>query len=138
LGLASGLIGTFRSAGGSVGNAVFTTILNSIASDQLPTCIAAAAMSRGYDPNNLALLIPATISYAIGVPDAFEGVPDTDSNLEAAVSHAFREAYAAAFRPVFRATIPFGIIVVVCACFVRLFKAKTICCAAPLYRVFSK
>ncbi|OQV06727.1 hypothetical protein CLAIMM_11260 [Cladophialophora immunda] len=119
LGLASGLIGTFRSAGGSVGNAVFSTILNSVVNEQLPKRIAAAALSRGYDPENLALLIPATVNNALGVPDAFHGVPDMDLVLQVAVGNAFREAYAAGFRRVFWATIPFGVIAVICAFFIE-------------------
>ena len=119
LGLASGLIGTFRSAGGSVGNAIFSSILNSVASAQVPKRIAAAAISRGYDPDNLALLIPATINNALGVPDAFAGVPAMNPGLQVAVSRAFREAYAAAFQRVFWATIPFGVIAIICACFIK-------------------
>ncbi len=119
LGLASGLIGTFRSAGGSVGNAIFSTILNSVVQDQLPKRIAVAATSQGYDASNLALLIPAVVNNALGIPDAFDGVPDVNPSLKLAVGNAFREAYAAAFRRVFWATIPFGIIAVICACFIR-------------------
>lgn len=119
LGLASGLIGTFRSAGGSVGNAVFNTILNSVANDQVPKRISAAAISHGYDPKNMALLIPAAINNADGVPNAFKGVPGVTPALQVAVLKAFREAYAVAFRRVFWATIPFGVIAVICACFIE-------------------
>lgn len=119
LGLASGLIGTFRSAGGSVGNAVFSTILNSVVNDQLPKRIAAAAVSRDYDLTNLDLLIPATVNNALGVPDAFADVPGLDSALQSAVENALREAYAAGFQRVFWATIPFGVIALICACFIE-------------------
>jgi hypothetical protein len=117
LGLASGLIGTFRSFGGSVGNAIFSSILNNIVNGRLPTKIAEAGISNGLPQSSVALLIPATVNDAIGTPGAFINIPGITSTIEDAAARAFREVYAYAFRRVFWATIPFGILAIGAACF---------------------
>jgi hypothetical protein len=119
LGVASGLIGTFRSAGGSVGIAIFGTILNGAVSSQLATGIANAGVENGATAAMLELLIPATINNAVGVPGAFASVPGITPAIEAAAAVAYKEAYAYAFRRVFWASIPFGIIAIIAACFIK-------------------
>lgn len=59
LGVSAGLLGTFRSAGGSVGNAIFSTIMTAVVNRNLVPNIAAAAIGAGYNPENLPGLIPA-------------------------------------------------------------------------------
>ncbi|KAL1619388.1 hypothetical protein SLS54_006666 [Diplodia seriata] len=120
LGVASGLIGTFRSAGGSIGNAVFSSILRSVTNRELGGNIAAAAIGAGFDPENLAALVPAVIENAVGVPGVLEAVPGGVSEaVTEATKAAFRETYAKAFRMVFYASIPFGVITTVCAFWVE-------------------
>jgi hypothetical protein len=119
LGVSAGLIGTFRSAGGSVGNAIFSTILNSIINKQLGPRIAAAAIASGFSPSELGTLIPAVIENAVGVPEAFANVPGVSSAVIAATSQALKDAYAYAFRKVFLSTIPFGVIGLIAAWFVK-------------------
>jgi hypothetical protein len=117
--VSAGLIGTFRSAGGSVGNAVFSTILNSVVNKQLGSRISEAATASGISPSELDALIPAVIEHAVGVPDAFAKLPVATSAVTAATSQAVVDTYAYAFRRVFLSTIPFGIIGLVAAWFVR-------------------
>lgn len=119
LGVSAGLIGTFRSAGGSVGNAIFATILNSIINKKLGKNIAAAAIQNGFSPANLGELIPAVIQNAVGVPFVFDAVPGITDEIKAATAQAFKDTYAYAFRRVFLSTIPFGIIGLVAAWFVK-------------------
>ncbi|GME36890.1 Sugar transporter conserved site [Neofusicoccum parvum] len=120
LGVASGLIGTFRSAGGSIGNAIFSTILHSVTNKELGGNIAAAALAAGADPANLPALIPAVIQNAVGVPGALAAVPGGVSDaVGAATADAFRDTYAKGFRMVFYASIPFGVITTICALFVE-------------------
>ncbi|KAK0662892.1 putative MFS-type transporter C16A3.17c [Lasiodiplodia hormozganensis] len=120
LGVASGLIGTFRSAGGSIGNAIFSTILRSVTNRELGRNIAQAAVSAGFDPENMAALVPAVIENAVGVPGALQAVPGGVSETVAeATKTAFRETYAKAFRMVFYASIPFGVITTICAFWVE-------------------
>lgn len=112
LGVSAGLLGTFRSAGGSVGNAVFSTILTAVVNKNLGNNIAAAAIGAGFNPANIGALIPAVIQNAVGVPMAFTGVPGVTPAVLAATSTAFKESYATAFRMVFYSTIPFGLLAV--------------------------
>ncbi|KAH7124199.1 transmembrane efflux protein [Dactylonectria macrodidyma] len=119
LGLASGLIGTFRSMGGSVGNAVFSTILQGVIRRDLGPEIASAALKTGFDPADLDSLIPATFNAILGIPGAFAAVPGTNPTVEAAAIEAFRKVYGRAFSMVFYATIPFGVIVIILAFFIN-------------------
>lgn len=119
LGVSAGLLGSFRSAGGSVGNAIFSTILTSAVNKNLGKNLAAAAVGAGYSPSNLSALIPAVIQNAVGVPMAFSNVPGVTPAVMAATSTAFKETYAAAFRLVFYAMIPFGCVAIATAFWVK-------------------
>lgn len=126
LGVSAGLLGSFRSAGGSVGNAIFSTIMTSISNRDLATNIAAAAFASGHepglvlDPRGLAALVPAVVENAVGAPDAFDAVPGGVSPaVVAATGLALRETYAHAFRMVFYAMIPLGVVATCMAWFVR-------------------
>ncbi|CAK7218497.1 hypothetical protein SBRCBS47491_003524 [Sporothrix bragantina] len=120
LGLSAGLLGTFRSAGGSVGNAVFSTIMNSNVNRNLGNNIAGAAIAAGFNATNLEALIPAVIENAVGVPHAFDAVPGGVSDaVAAATATAFRNTYAKAFQLVFYTMVPFGVLALGCAWFVR-------------------
>ena len=118
LGVSAGLIGTFRSAGGSVGNAIFSTIMTSIVNDHLTTNIVTAAVGAGYPANNVGELIPAVIQNAAGAPNSFAGVPDVTNQVISATATAVKNTYAHAFRLVFYSTIPFGVIAFAVAWFV--------------------
>jgi hypothetical protein len=121
-GLASGLVGTFRSMGGAVGNAVFNTILNNSFSAHVGASVAAAAAAYGgFDMSRVGELIGAAIANASGAPYAFESIQGVTvaPDLQAAAALAVREAYVHAYRIVFLATIPFGVVTIIGACFIR-------------------
>ena len=118
LGIAVGIMGAFRSLGGSVGNAVFGAIFRGVLNEQLAPRIAAAAKASGYDIASLDVLIPAVNEAGVGVPDAFASVPGITAAVEAATLAAFKDAYAYAFKIVFYSTIPFGLIALVAALFI--------------------
>ena len=113
LGLAVGIIGTFRAAGGSLGDAIFTTILSGAVDSRLGPQIAEAALSHGYKAADLEFLIPAVIENALGVPGAFAKVPGITPAIEAATKTALISAYAHGFKIVFYSMIPFGVIALV-------------------------
>lgn len=119
LGVSAGLLGTFRSAGGSVGNAIFSTIMTSVANRNLANNIAAAAIAAGFSPANLGALVPAVILDAVGVPHSLDNVPGATQAVIQATSLAFKDTYAQAFRMVFYSTIPFGVIAFLVSWFVR-------------------
>lgn len=118
LGVAVGVLGTFRSMGGSVGNAVFGAILRSVSNEELPKQIAAAAIGNGFT-GDLSALIPAAIANGIGVPFAFSELEGATSAIQVATLDAFHQAYAQAFRMVFYSTIPFGVLALVAAFFIK-------------------
>jgi hypothetical protein len=119
LGIASALIGTFRSGGGSVGSAIFSTIFNSVSSQQVKEQVTAAALQAGFDSKNLAILIPATIKNAVGTVGAFSHVPGITPAVEAAAAQALKNAYADALKKVFLITIPFNVVAVIAALFIK-------------------
>ncbi|KAF5699604.1 drug facilitator PEP5 [Fusarium mundagurra] len=119
LGISAGLMGTFRSAGGSLGNAMFSTILTSIVNRNLAKNIAGAAIGAGYSLKNLEALIPAVIKNAVGVPFAMANVPGVTEPVLQATASAFKNTYANAFKTVFYSTIPLGVLAMVAAAFIR-------------------
>lgn len=119
LGVSAGLLGSFRSGGGSVGNAIFSTVLTSVVNKKLAGNLAAAAIGAGYDSADLGALIPAVINNAVGVPLAFAGVPGVTTAVAAATDAAFKETYAAGFRMVFYLTVPFTCVAIAVAFWVK-------------------
>ncbi|KAM0339650.1 hypothetical protein ACHAPU_010832 [Fusarium lateritium] len=119
LGVSAGLMGTFRSAGGSLGNAMFSTIVTSIVNRNLAKNIAGAAMGAGYSAKDLPSLIPGVIQNAVGVLFALAKVPGVTGAVLQATSAAFKNTYATAFRAVFLSTIPLGVVALIAAAFIR-------------------
>lgn len=112
-------MGTFRSAGGSLGNAMFSTIVTSIINRDLAKNIAGAAMGEGFSAKDLPSLIPAVIKNAVGVPFALANVPGVTEPVLQATTAAFKNTYAKAFRTVFLSTIPLGVVAMIAAAFIR-------------------
>ena len=118
LGVAVGLLGTFRSMGGSVGNAIFGAILRSVVDKELAKRIIEAALALGYK-GDFTTLIPAVIDAALGVPGAFAGIEGVTPAIEMATLSAYHDAYAQAFKMVFYSTIPFGVVALIAAFFIK-------------------
>lgn len=119
LGVAMGLLGTFRGGGGAVGNAVFDTIFTNRFSSYGPAAIAETALSHGLNPQDLSEIIPGTIEYNVGVPDALSHIPGMTVLIQNALRVSVRGAYGHAFKIVFYVTIPFSVIALICAIFVE-------------------
>lgn len=120
LGLAIGALGMARSLGGSVGIAIFNTVLNSYANNHLGSQVSAAAIQNGFTATYMEELIPAVVGNALGAPDAFADIPGgVSSAVQSATLFAFREVYTQAFRRVFYVTIPFGVISLAVSLFIR-------------------
>lgn len=101
-----------------MGNAIFNTILTSVVNTEMPKRVIAAALQAGFPESNLEQLIPAVVGAATGVPNAFATVDGATPEVQAATIKAFRGAYGYAFKRVFWATIPFGVIAIIAAFFV--------------------
>ncbi|RFU24960.1 hypothetical protein B7463_g11378, partial [Scytalidium lignicola] len=123
LGLATGIVGTFRNSGGAVGISIFNTIRNGVLGSQLGPRVTKAALANGFpdDPQLLEALITAAKGAVLGKPTevAFKGLPNVTPELISATVTAFRGAYAYAFQRVFYSTIPFGIIALIAAWFIE-------------------
>ena len=118
LGLATGLVGTFRNSGGSVGTSIFTTIQNSVLNAQLGPRVTKAALANGFPAEYLSQLIPAVANSANIGPEALASVPGLTPAVMAASLQALKDAYAYAYQRVFLSTIPFGVIAFVAALFI--------------------
>lgn len=116
LGLAMGLLGTFRAMGGAVGNTVFQTIFNDRAKAYLEQEVAVAALKSGLPPTELPAVIPAAIQYNLGIPtNGLLSLPGVSPITAQALQTAVRTAYGHAFKITFYCTIPFGVIALVCS-----------------------
>lgn len=113
LGLALGLIGTFRFLGGAIGTTVFTTILNNKSAVSIPRRVSAALAPLNYPPSQYDALVTAI---GAGTTDALTNTPP---NVIAAASRAIQWGYSDAFRITWLASIPVGVIACVLAVFVR-------------------
>jgi len=118
LGVAIGLIGTFRSLGGSVGSVIFSSIFNQVAATQVANRIAETAGSST-PPGVVANLTEAVKLTILGVPGEAATVPSISSATFDACVSAARLGYAYAFRITWLASIPFGVIALLCAVAVR-------------------
>ncbi|TVY82674.1 Trichothecene efflux pump TRI12, partial [Lachnellula suecica] len=117
LGIAIGLIGTFRSLGGAVGSVVFSSIFTQTAAKQIVTRITETATSANVTPASIPALVAAAKLAILGVPgQVVEGVQE--GVFEKCVMAA-RLGYAYSLRVTWLASIPFGVIAAVSAIVVR-------------------
>lgn len=113
LGLALGLIGTFRFLGGAIGTTVFTTILNNKSAVTIPRRVGAALAPLNYPTSQYSSLLTAI---GAGTTDT---LTNTSPNVIAVASRAIQWGYSDAFRITWLVSIPFGIIACVLALLVR-------------------
>ncbi|KAI0184501.1 fungal trichothecene efflux pump [Xylaria flabelliformis] len=113
IGLASGLLASIRSAGGSVAVTVYSTILSNRLKYTVPHNIGPAAIAAGLPEDR----VPALASAVLGGSLAkFPGI--TDSVLKA-VSSVLPTAYSQAFQTVYLASFGFGAIAIVGCLFAK-------------------
>ncbi|KDN66922.1 putative major facilitator superfamily transporter [Colletotrichum sublineola] len=115
LGVALGLIGTFRSAGGAVGNAIFNTIFQENFRMFAADMIANTAISKGLNPADLDLIIPAAIEFNMGNHRALLNIPGITPEIQEALKTAVRSGAGHAFKVVFYVTIPFSVVALLCS-----------------------
>jgi hypothetical protein len=112
IGLASGVLGSIRAAGGAVAQALYVSILNNKKDDYTTQYVGPAAVAARLPASELPELFR---DMKIG---NFTAMPDVTLEVEQAVDHAIMRAYISSFRMVFFASIPFGVLLIVAACFV--------------------
>jgi hypothetical protein len=119
LGVAIGLIGTFRSLGGAIGSVIFSSIFSQIAAKQIATRIGETVAAASLPADSVPGLIAATRLTILGIPDQAAQFPDIPASVYASCVTAARYDYAYGFRITWLASIPFGIIAVLAAISVR-------------------
>jgi len=119
LGVAIGLIGTFRSLGGSIGSVIFSSIFAQTAAKHVAAAISKTALTAGVTAATIPGLIEAVDLTLVGVPGQAATVPDVPTTVFDTCVTAARYGYAYGFRITWLSSIPFGVIAIACAMLVR-------------------
>ncbi|KAK5164808.1 uncharacterized protein LTR77_009472 [Saxophila tyrrhenica] len=119
LGVAIGLIGTFRSVGGSVGSVILSSIFEQTATKQVAQRISNKALEAGVSASTIPDIIGAVELTLVGVPGQEATLSGVSSRTFETCVAAARNGYAYGFRMTWLASIPFGVIALICAAAVR-------------------
>ncbi|OCL13971.1 MFS general substrate transporter [Glonium stellatum] len=119
LGVAIGLIGTFRSLGGSIGSVIFSSIFSQTAAKQVASRIAETAAAAGVPSSAIPGLINSARLTILGVPGQAAKFPSVPTSVFNACVTTARYSYAYGFRITWLASIPFGVLALLCAISVR-------------------
>jgi hypothetical protein len=112
IGLATGVLGSIRSAGGAIAQALYVSVLTNKLTTYLPQEVVPAAISAGLPQSSIPDLFAGITA------GNFSAVPGITTAIEGAVGEAVTEAYIMSFKVVFYATIPFSVLLILAACFV--------------------
>ncbi|RDL37977.1 uncharacterized protein BP5553_05410 [Venustampulla echinocandica] len=119
LGVAIGLIGTFRSVGGSVGSVIFSSIFSQTAAKQVAKRIAETVTAAKVSSESIPDLVEAVQLTLVGVPGMAAKFPNIPTSVFSDCVTAARYGYAYGFRITWLSSIPFGLIALACAMSVR-------------------
>lgn len=104
IGVAVGLISTFRLIGGAIATAIYTSIQTSRYAQVMPGRVADAAAAAGFDGSVPALVAAAGANTAA----AYAAVQGATGSVVAAVQEAVKEANSEAYKLVYLVAIAFG------------------------------
>ncbi|KAI0881601.1 trichothecene efflux pump [Annulohypoxylon maeteangense] len=107
IGLASGLLASIRSAGGSIAVAVYSSILSNRLETTVPANIGPAVVAAGLSEDK----VPALVAAVLG--SKLASFPGLTPEIQAAVASVLPTAYSQAFKTVYLASLGFGGIAVV-------------------------
>ncbi|KIX06645.1 uncharacterized protein Z518_04621 [Rhinocladiella mackenziei CBS 650.93] len=113
IGLSLGLLGSGRSFGGAVAQAIFIAVLNNKAGAYIPQFVTSAALEAGLPTASLPSLFQAM---AAGTAEAFAAVPGITAAIVGAVQTAVANAYVETFKYVYYTAIAFGCFSLIFAC----------------------
>ncbi|KAJ9151105.1 MFS general substrate transporter [Coniochaeta hoffmannii] len=111
IGVAVGLISTFRLIGGAIATAIYTSIQSSRYAQVLPGWVESAARSSGFNGSESALLSAAKLNTAV----AYNKVPGITNSTISAVQYAVKEANSEAYKIVYLVAIAFGAVAITAA-----------------------
>lgn len=112
LGLASGLLGSCRSALGSVATAIFSSILTTTKNKEVPPRLIALAKQDGLSQSSVTALIKAGLQ---GATATFAKIPGLPKDRIPEYVVAVRDGNVKAYHMVFYSSLAFGGIAVICA-----------------------
>ncbi|RSL54650.1 hypothetical protein CEP53_007376 [Fusarium sp. AF-6] len=116
---ASVSIGTScRGLGGAIGLVIFTQTFNSKLAHYLPKAVSTFAIKSGLEPSTIPTLMQAVMTQDYSI---LEGVPGVTEQFLGGLIGARAQAYADAYRYIWYATIPFGVV----STFITLFLKST-------------
>lgn len=115
IGVAVGLISTFRLLGGAVAQVIYTTIQSNRFAQVLPGEVTQAAMATNFNGSMPALLAAATKNTF----PAYDAVPGITNSTISAVRVAVKQANANGYKMVFLVAIAFGALAIASACSVK-------------------
>ncbi|KEF57072.1 uncharacterized protein A1O9_07262 [Exophiala aquamarina CBS 119918] len=105
--MASGLMISVRSLGGSIGLPIYNAVFNKVLAENLAQRIAAAATAGGLPESSLTSFIEAIVS---GDEITLQEIPNATSEVIAAATVAMKDAYSIAFRYVWVTAGAFGFV----------------------------
>lgn len=111
IGVAVGLISTFRLIGGAIATAIYTSIQSSRYAEVLPRWVESAAEASGFTGSESALLKAAAANTAA----AYAKVPGITNATISAVQYAVKEANSEAYKLVYLVAIAFGAVAITAA-----------------------
>lgn len=109
IGLVAGVLGSIRTACGSIATSLYISVLSNQLTKYMPQYVVPAATGAGLPESSLTELFAGITA------GSFETVPGITPAIQAAVGSAVQQAYAMSFRTVFLCTLPFGAIILVAA-----------------------
>ncbi|KJR83763.1 uncharacterized protein SPSK_00105 [Sporothrix schenckii 1099-18] len=113
LGIAGGLAGVSRFAGGAVAITVFSTILSNVTTKNMKALVPAAATAAGLPASSVDALLAAL---PLGAT-ALEAVPGITDAIIAAAGKAYQQAYVVGVRTTALSSLSFGIVAIIaCIC----------------------
>ncbi|WYZ45535.1 hypothetical protein EsH8_VIII_000851 [Colletotrichum jinshuiense] len=101
IGLAFGILGSFRGLGGAIAQALYTSILTNELNKNLPKYIAAAAKDTDLPSSSIDYLLATITAGDIST------APGINYNISAAVDSALKSVYTSSFQTIFYTMIPF-------------------------------
>ena len=105
LGISGGLAGVARYAGGSLAQAIYTSILSNTQGTRAAITVPAAAIQAGLPESSASQLLAA---FSLG-PDALAAVPGVTPEILAAAGEAFKWSYAHGLKMTALASLSFGV-----------------------------
>lgn len=116
IGTTAALSLTTRFLGGSIGTAIYYNIFNTKIQKNLPTYIATAAVKAGLPPASAIPFVQALVA-PVGAAQLLAKVQGVTPEIIQAGALAARWAFADSLKYVWYATVPFGVICMICCAF---------------------